>query len=31
MVDHPVGRLLDLFGVDHAVVNRWGESGSVPG
>jgi 3-polyprenyl-4-hydroxybenzoate decarboxylase len=23
MVDHTVGRVLDLFDIDHALVNRW--------
>lgn len=25
MVDHTVGRVLDLFGLDAGIVNRWGE------
>ena len=27
MVNHTVGRVLDLFGIDNALVKRWGESG----
>jgi 4-hydroxy-3-polyprenylbenzoate decarboxylase len=26
MVDHTVGRMLDLFDIEVGVVNRWGES-----
>jgi 4-hydroxy-3-polyprenylbenzoate decarboxylase len=26
IVDHSVGRVLDLFGIDNALVRRWGES-----
>ena len=26
MVDHTVGRVLDLFGIEVGVVERWGES-----
>lgn len=29
MVDHTVGRLLDLFGVEHALIRRWGGSSPV--
>lgn len=29
MVDHTVGRVLDLFGIDHALVRRWGGSSPV--
>jgi 4-hydroxy-3-polyprenylbenzoate decarboxylase len=25
MVDHTVGRALDLFGIDVGIVSRWGE------
>jgi 4-hydroxy-3-polyprenylbenzoate decarboxylase len=28
MVDHTVGRVLDLFGVEHSLVRRWGLAGS---
>ena len=27
MVNHTIGRVLDLFGIDNALVKRWGESG----
>jgi 4-hydroxy-3-polyprenylbenzoate decarboxylase len=27
LVDHTVGRVLDLFGVEHSLVRRWGGSG----
>ena len=27
MVDHTVGRVLDLFGIDNPLVRRWGEAG----
>jgi 4-hydroxy-3-polyprenylbenzoate decarboxylase len=27
IVDHTVGRVLDLFGIDNALVKRWGEPG----
>ena len=27
IVDHTVGRVLDLFGIDHALFERWGGSG----
>ena len=29
MIDHSLGRLLDLFGLDTGTVRRWGESGEV--
>jgi len=28
VIDHTVGRVLDLFNVDHSIVRRWGESPS---
>jgi 4-hydroxy-3-polyprenylbenzoate decarboxylase len=32
LVDHTVGRVLDLFDIDAGVVKRWGiESGEIPG
>jgi len=29
MIDHSLGRLLDLFGLDSGTVKRWGEQGSA--
>jgi 4-hydroxy-3-polyprenylbenzoate decarboxylase len=29
MVDHTVGRVLDLFDVDVGIVRRWGEDGAL--
>ncbi len=26
VIDHTVGRVLDLFGIEHNLVKRWGES-----
>jgi 4-hydroxy-3-polyprenylbenzoate decarboxylase len=26
MIDHTIGRLLDLFGLDTGTVRRWGET-----
>jgi 4-hydroxy-3-polyprenylbenzoate decarboxylase len=26
MIDHSLGRMLDLFGLDSGTVKRWGES-----
>jgi flavin prenyltransferase len=31
IIDHTVGRLLDLFGIDHDLVRRWGEPLAGPG
>jgi 4-hydroxy-3-polyprenylbenzoate decarboxylase len=31
MVDHTVGRALDLFGIDVGVVRRWGERSELRG
>jgi flavin prenyltransferase len=31
IVDHTVGRALDLFGIDSGLVKRWGEAGPEPG
>jgi 4-hydroxy-3-polyprenylbenzoate decarboxylase len=31
MVDHSLARVLDLFGIDHALAPRWGGMGSAPG
>jgi 4-hydroxy-3-polyprenylbenzoate decarboxylase len=31
IVDHTVGRALDLFGIDSGLVKRWGEAGPGPG
>jgi len=30
MVDHTLGRILDLFGLESGAVRRWGEDGNVP-
>src|SRR5580704_10670384 len=30
MIDHTLGRLLDLFGLDSGTVRRWGEAAPVP-
>jgi 4-hydroxy-3-polyprenylbenzoate decarboxylase len=30
MIDHTVGRLLDLFGLDSGTVRRWGEAAPAP-
>jgi 4-hydroxy-3-polyprenylbenzoate decarboxylase len=27
MIDHSLGRMLDLFGLDSGTVRRWGETG----
>jgi len=26
VIDHTVGRVLDLFGIEHNLVKRWGEN-----
>jgi len=31
IVDHTVGRALDLFGIDSGLAKRWGEAGPGPG
>lgn len=31
IVDHTVGRCLDLFGIDAGIVKRWGEPAATPG
>ena len=30
LIDHTVGRAIDLFGIDTGLVKRWGEPGSGP-
>ena len=30
LIDHTVGRAIDLFGIDTGLVKRWGEPGSAP-
>jgi flavin prenyltransferase len=30
MIDHTLGRVLDLFGLDSGTVKRWGEPGALP-